>query len=371
MLHKRNTSASGNDLLLVIPHELIGEILFSNHNEPLSGHLGITKTLYKIKDRYFWDSLQRDVIKFVKGCPDCQARKGSGNRLPQGLLQPIPIGLPFSKVGIDVIGPFRITQKRKTVVVVATDYATRWVEAKALVNQKAEHIALFILENIICRHGCPVEFVTDRGTNFRSELVTNLCRIMGINNLFTTSYHPQCNGLTERCNQTIKDMLAMYTNTQQTDWDLYVPHVVFAYNTSRQDTTKMSPFMLVYGREPILPTDASLKLPVGNTDIIELRERALNVRSQAVENIRGKQIKDKTRYDTKHRRVEYLPGDKVKVFTPIKKIGKSEKLLLRYFGPYEIIEKKGEVDYLVKMGSRRDSREDIIHVSRILPDKNQ
>jgi hypothetical protein len=162
-------------------------------------------------------------------------------------------------------------------------------------------------------------------------------------------------------------MLAIYTNTQQTDWDLYVPHVAFAYNTSRQDTTKVSPFMLVYGRDPILPSDASLHLPTENPNVIEIRERALNVRSNAIDNIREKQQKDKTRYDTKHRRVEYLPGDQVKVFTPIKKVGKSEKLLLRYFGPFEILEKRGEVDYLVKMGCGRNARIDVVHVSRILP----
>ena len=159
--------------------------------------------------------------------------------------------------------------------------------------------------------------MSDRGTNFRSELIGELLRIMGTNRQFTTAYHPSCNGLTERFNKTLADMLAMYTNTNQTDWDEFLPHVTFAYNTSRQDTTKLSPLMLVYGREPVLPSETSLRKNIENIDIINIREKALAVKNMAVDNIRLKQNIDKKRYDEKHRHVKFRVGDKIKIFTPV------------------------------------------------------
>lgn len=284
-----------------------------------------------------------------------------------GLLQPIPVGTPFERVGIDILGPFRRSRNGKTVIVVATDYATRWAETEALSSGKALPVAKFMLEKIITRHGAPRHILSDRGQTFRSQLVHELLQCMGTTNQYTTSYHPSCNGLTERLNKTLADMLSKYTNTKQTDWDEYLPHVTFAYNSARQDTTKYSPFMLVYGREPILPTEANLMEPNDSQDAHKIREKALAVRNMAAENINKKRATDKVRYDEKHRHLEFKEGDLVKVFTPIRKVGRSEKLLLRWFGPYKIVRKIGEVDYEIQKGPTKSSKKEVVHVSRILP----
>lgn len=367
VLYKVNPLPEGPDNLLVIPAHLREEILYSHHSEPLAGHLGLTKTLFKIKERYFWESLQKDVERFVRGCEDCQARKGQQNKKPVGLLQPIEVGTPFERVGIDLLGPFRRSRSGKTMIIVATDYATRWVETEALSSGQAKPVAKFILEKIITRHGSPRYILSDQGKTFRSNLVRELLKCMGTCNQYTTAYHPSCNGLTERFNKTLANMLSMYTNEQQTDWDEYLSLVTFAYNTARQDTTQFSPFMLVYGREAIQPTEANLHEVCKSPDACAIRERALAVRSLAVENIKKKQGKDKKRYDSKHRYLEFKKGDQVKVFTPVRKVGRSEKLLLRWFGPYYIVEKKSQVDYLVQKGPTSRSKSEVVHVSRILP----
>lgn len=341
--------------------------MYSNHSEPLSGHLGTAKILHRIQQRFYWDGLRKDVERFIKGCPDCQARKGQQNRKPVGLLHPIPVGTPFEKVGIDILGPFRRSSQGKTVIVVATDYATRWAETEALPSGKAGPIAKFILEKIITRHGTPKELLSDRGKVFQSELVKELLKSMGTTSQFTTAYHPSTNGLTERLNKTLADMISIYTNTNQTNWDQYLPHVTFAYNSTKQDTTNFSPFMLVYGREPILPSEANLLPTPTSLDSTDIRNTSLAVRSLAVENIKRKQRIDKYRYDAKHRHVEYQEGDQVKVFTPVRKVGRSEKLLLRWFGPYYITRKVSDVDYEIQKGPSKSAKKDIVHVSRILP----
>lgn len=258
ILYKRNTRTDGNEHLLVIPHGMRREILYQNHNEPVAGHLGFSKTFNRIRDRYYWDSMQADIEKDVKGCPNCQARKGQTHLRPAGFFKPLTVGQPFDRVGIDFLGPFRRRKRGKVVIVVATDYATRWVEARALPNGKVEHVARFVVEQIICRHGAPRILFSDRGKVFQSQVVKEILNYLGSENRFTTAYHPQTNGLTERFNKTLAGMLSKYTNTAHTDWDEYIPHVVFAYNTAVQDTTQMTPFKLLYGRSPILPSEAQV-----------------------------------------------------------------------------------------------------------------
>lgn len=148
ILYRVNSNPQGTANLLVIPRYLVREIIFSHHSEPTSGHLGIAKTLNKISTRYYWLHPQKDVEKF-KGCVDCQARKGQETRKPVGFLQPIPIGMPFERVDIDILGPFRKSSNGKTVIVVATDYATRWAETAALTKAKAGHVAKFLMQFII------------------------------------------------------------------------------------------------------------------------------------------------------------------------------------------------------------------------------
>ena len=367
VLYKINPSSFGREHLSVIPKNLIGEVIYTCHSEPTSGHLGTAKTLNKIRQRFYWEKLQNHVERFIKGCPDCQARKGQQNRKPVGLLHPIPVGTPFQRVGIDLLGPFRRSSNGKTMIVVATDYATRWAETEALPSGKAGPVGKFILEKIITRHGAPKYLLSDRGKVFQSDVVKELLKKMGTTSHFTTSYHPSTNGLTERLNKTLADMISNYTNTNQTNWDQYLPHVTFAYNSSKQDTTHFSPFMLVYGREPILPIEATLMPPPNPTDSSQIRDTSLAIRNLAVENIKRRQNIDKIRYDSKHRHVEYSEGDQVKVFTPVRKVGRSEKLLLRWFGPYYITRKVSDVDYEIKKGQSNKAKKDIVHVSRILP----
>ena len=171
---------------------------------------------------------------------------------------------------------------------------------------------------------------------------------MGAENHFTTAYRPQTNGLTERLNKTLADMLSMYVNTPQTDWDEYLPQVTFAYNTARQESTKITPFELLYGRLAILPTEAQLAEPIETEFVIKTKEQITVIREQAKANIISQQVKDKRRYDGKHRHIEYQVGQKVKVYNPERHVGKTDKLLLKWFGPYEVIERKSDVNYVIK-----------------------
>lgn len=148
---------------------------------------------------------------------------------------------------------------------------------------------------------------------------------------------------------------------------IYLPFVTLAYNTSKQESSGFPPSLLVFGRDLRLPSDASLALETDSVEITQFRDKLYAIRNQAVRNIEATQDRAKSRYDLRHTYVEYEPGDLVKVFNPANKVGKTSKFLIRWHGPYTIMKKYTAVDYLVRLGDKRNSKTDVIHVSRIRP----
>jgi len=174
-------------------------------------------------------------------------------------LHPIKVGQPFDRVGMDIVGPLPMTKHGNQYIIVATEYLTKWPEARALPDAKAISVVPFFYEDIICRHGCPKELLTDQGTHFVNELLDSLCNRLGVKHRLSTPYHPQTNGLVERFNKTLCEILAKYSIEYKEDWDVFLPSALFAYRTMRQNTTRYEPFYLTYGRDAVMPID--LKLP--------------------------------------------------------------------------------------------------------------
>jgi len=175
-------------------------------------------------------------------------------------LHPIKVGQPFDRLGMDIVGPLPTTKRGNKYIVVATEYLTKWPEAHAIPDAKAASVISFFHEDIICRHGCPKELLTDQGTHFVNEMLNSLCKRLGIRHRLSTAYHPQTNGLVERFNKTLCELLAKYSSEWKEDWDVFLPSALFAYRTMRQNTTRYEPFYLTYGRDATLPID--LEIPV-------------------------------------------------------------------------------------------------------------
>ena len=185
----------------------------------------------------------------------------------------------------------------------------------------------------------------------------------------TTAYHPATNGLTERFNKTLATMLSMFVDSSHSDWDDYLPYVCFAYNTSTQASTKYSPFFLLHGFEATLPSEVDpTTIGCDNANqYAELVETMLKEkRALARTNLEHSQTANKIRYDARHRPVIYQPGDKVMVYTPRRKVGRSEKLLHFYYGPYVVINRCGLNTYRVREDNN-SGRSDIVHVTRMKP----
>ncbi|GFU92145.1 retrovirus-related Pol polyprotein from transposon 412 [Trichonephila clavipes] len=260
---------------------------------------------------------------------------------------------------------------RKLMTGYARDFTGR--ECTEMSFAEVDEIAKFLLEEIVLRHGAPRVIITDRGAVFRSRLVSSLVDLCNIDHRFTTAYHPQTNGLTERFNKTLSDMLSMYVDVEQKNWDEILPFVTFAYNTAKQETTGFTPFYLLHGREAETTLDTMLPFCPNDFDdnnITKIAARAEESRQLARVHTLRAQDKDRRRYDSKHQMVSYAPGDLVWVYTPVRKVGLSEKLLRRYFGPYQVLRRLSAVTYEVQdfdPASRKRKLREVVHVLRMKP----
>ncbi|UYV61797.1 K02A2.6-like, partial [Cordylochernes scorpioides] len=370
-LYKRNFDPVGQRWLLVIPRHLRPDVLRSLHDNPTAGHLGLAKTHDRIRRKYFWPGLLRSIRKYVGHCRECQRRKHAPLR-PPGLLQPIPpTSVPFQRVGIDLLGRFPISHLGNKWIIVCTDYLTRYAITRALPSADAQQVAKFVLEDVVLKHGAPREIITDRGRVFQSKLISELTGLCSSAQRFTTAYHPQTNGLNERLNKTLADMLSMYVDVEQKEWDVILPFITFAYNTAKQDTTGFTPFSLIHGREAETTLDTLFPLLKDEDQEDYNREivtRAEETRQLARLHTLRAQEGNKRLYDAKHREVSYQPGDKVWIFIPVRKIGISEKLIKRYFGPYRVTRRISDVTYEVESldtTNRRRKPKEIVHVVRM------
>lgn len=375
VLYKRNFEHSKEKFLLVVPSALRPEILEACHDDPAAGHLGVSRTLARIRTKYYWPKLLDAVQHYVRTCRDCQRRKTPPLK-PAGFLQPIePPESPFEQVGMDLLGPFPTSSMGNRWIVVATDYLTRYAETASLTRGTAIEVAEFFVTNIVLRHGAPKVVITDRGTAFTANLTQSIMKLTHTSHRKTTAYHPQTNGLTERLNRTLTDMLSIYVDLEHRAWDKILPYATFAYNTAVQETTKVTPFQLVYGRVVTTPLDAML--PVGDNtehkpDISEFIQRAEEARQLARHHIKQQQRVDANRYNLRRRGVDYAPGDLVWIWTPVRTPGLSEKLMRRYFGPYRVLRRVSSLNYEVspegQVSSSRCRRStEIVHVVRMKP----
>ncbi|KAM7294020.1 DDE-type integrase/transposase/recombinase [Ixodes scapularis] len=208
-----------------------------------------------------------------------------------------------------------------------------------------------------------------------AQLTQEVLRLSHTSHRRTTAYHPQTNGLTERLNKTIADMISMYVDVEHKTWDEVLPYVTFAYNTAVQETTGVTPFQLVHGRKVTTMLDAMLPHEPAvdaSDDAQVVAQRAEEVRQLARLRIKAQQRVDTGRYNLRRRDVHFQPGDRVWVWTPIRRRGLSEKLLKRYFGPYKVLRRLGDLNYEVmpdgtRTSSRRPPRPEVVHVVRLKP----
>jgi hypothetical protein len=319
-------------LRIIRKHEFEA-IMYLFHDHELSAHFATQVTYEKIREKYYWKGMLKDIETYVKSCDQCQ-RRGK----PQGKheLHPIKVKYPFYQIGIDIVGPLPRTEKGNKYIVVAMDYFTKWPEAKPIKEATAKEVSTFIFEDIICRHGCPQRILTDRGSHFNNQLVKILTEKFNIKHGFSTPYHPKTNGLVERFNKTLCEALAKLTNKNK-EWDDKISPVLFAYRSKKQSSTQIEPFYLTYGRKVTLTNEDNEKETSITEHINHIIEELPKERDQAKLRIENSQKHQKEYHDKKgKRKQEFKIGDKVLYYNAAKEKQWSGKLDEKWKGPYYI-----------------------------------
>ncbi len=352
------------DPAIVVPKSLEIDILKGTHDSPFAGHLGVTRTLDRIRKRFFWQRMRKSVADYIRQCDICVRRKAPAPTANNGKapLQNLEVSEPFTFWALDYMGPLPESSQGNKHILVLMNHFTKWCEAFPTRDQRASTVAKILVDRVFSRFGPPVVLHSDQGANFESTLMHEMCDIMGITKSRTTAYHPQCDGQVERQNRTLQDMLAAFCAEHDYDWDLWLDAVVFAYNTSRQESIQTSPYELVFGRTPRLPLGLELGFPLKEPRTQSeysqsVRKVYKEVREVAKVNLEKARKKQRKCNEERSRTwCPFATGETVYLRKP-----KGWKFGPKWVGPFEVICRLG-VDYKIKSSKGKIS---VVHHDRL------
>jgi RNase H-like domain found in reverse transcriptase/Integrase zinc binding domain/Reverse transcriptase (RNA-dependent DNA polymerase)/Chromo (CHRromatin Organisation MOdifier) domain len=350
-------------------------IMHECHNARVAGHMGIDKTLELVKRDYFWPGQERDVKEYVSTCEACQRNKASTTQ-PSGKLQPLPIPeQKWSTVTMDLTVGLPRTVRGHTAVVVFVDKFTKMVHYVATIsNVDAPQLAQIFFDTVFRLHGLPAVIISDRDPKFTGQFWSQLFKLTGTKLAWSTAYHPQTDGQTERQMRTLKEALRSYVNTRHTNWDEHLVHLEFAYNNAIHKSTGYSPFYLNYGYHPRVPsTIPREELRFLNKDLTNFFEDWEQDVAHAKSNLEKAQLSQKSLADeSRGENLTFNIGDKVLLSTKnlkLKDIGQSQKLLPKFVGPFPIIKVVSPVNYTLQLPDEWNRIHPTFHVSLLKPFK--
>jgi hypothetical protein len=241
---------------------LIRQILESEHNTKVAGHMGQDKTIELIRRNFWWPKMDDEIIDFVRSCLQCQKNKAARHQ-PYGLLTPMELPYaPWQSIAMDFITDLPLSEQCDQLWVVI-DRFTKMAHFIPLPKngKTASDLARIFAREVWRHHGLPSDIVSDRDSRFTSAIWQEFLKQSGIRPRMSTAFHPQTDGQTERLNQTIEAYLRAFVSYEQDDWVSLLPMAEFAYNNSTTNATDMSPFYANYGFHPTA-TNPSAVLPL-------------------------------------------------------------------------------------------------------------
>jgi hypothetical protein len=356
--HERQRNA------LFLPHKFRKRAMCDAHGTILTGHDAVTKTYIRISDSYFWPGMVTDITKHIQSCLQCQVRKTSKPK--QVPLHPLPVvDQPNQRVHIDLFGPLKISGNQNKFILCITDAFTKYAEVVAIPDKQAETVANEIFTNWICRFGSPIQIHSDGGKEFCNKLADELFELLGIKHTKTSPAHPQCNSQVEVFNKTVAKYLSSFVNETTLDWEQYIPALMFAYNTSYHSTIMSTPFELLYGMKPRLPSFPNQdiqRLHYGESFASQRLQILQKARLIAFENAQTKGEGYKTQFDKQTSAHTYQLGDLV-LYHEQNFLGKNKKLAPKWLGPATVV-KVNETNVHIKCKTGKIKLLNVSHIKK-------
>ena len=369
VLYRRCDDAlsSVQTLRLVAPPAIRDKIFHFLHSCRTGGHLGINRTVSSVRRRFWWSGMKTDVMRWCQHCDRCQRRnhRSGPGRAP---LHQEPVGSPMERIAFDILSFPQETDLGNKCVLVVCDYFTKWTEAFPLKDHQATTVADTWMTQIFLRFGVPRIIHSDQAPEFTSELMQELFRLLEIQQTRTCPYRPQSDGLVERFNRTLIDMLSKFCGDYTQDWDEHIPYLLCAYRASVNESTGCSPNHLMLGREILLPIDLmfpcnSLPSYKCRTEYVEWVKKTMEDNFERVRfNLKSAAQRQKRYFDDRTKLHQFRKGDWVLRFYPPNLRNKLKSL---YIGPYLVISQPGAVTYTLQRDpSHRPVTVHVDHIKR-------
>lgn len=322
------------------------------HDSLLGGHAGLNRTVKKIKRQFNWPGLKQEVKDYIKNCPSCQTNKTTNRHHRSPMIITTTSSKPFEKIFMDIVGPLIPTAIGNTYILTMQDDLTKYSLGVPLPDHTANTIAQAFVVNFVCVHGIPETILTDQGTDFLSKIFAEVCKLLKINKINTSPYHPQTNGSLERSHRTLAEYLRHYVDKDLNNWDQLLPYALFVYNSTEHSSTNYQPYALLYGKELDIPVKLKCNPePRYNYDdyVFDLKQKMQESHKIARERLINKKIKSKKQYDKK----EFSEDLDVKDLILLKDKTQKNKLSPLWKGPFEILEVLDTENVVIQRGRRK------------------
>ncbi|GAA5907915.1 hypothetical protein JCM5296_006131 [Sporobolomyces johnsonii] len=342
-----------------------------SHDDPGAGHLGIDKTLERLRRTMYFPQEYRQVVSFVNTCDTCFRNKSKRSR-PHGFLHPLPApSRPWASIALDFIVKLPATPTGNDSILVVVDRFTRYAHFIPCREEgtNASRFAQLFYRHIFAHHGLPQDIVSDRGAVFDSTFWRTLTRLTRTKLSMSTAFHPQSDGITERLNQTLEQYLRMFINYQQDDWEDLLPLAQFVYNDTAHSSTKTTPFFATYGYHPTFavtfePTESKYR----DADATSFASRLATLHQVLRHELENAAARMKKHYDQHRKEAPHFDiGDLVWLSSKnISTSRQSQKLDHRFLGPYPVAAKVGDAAYRLTLPDEVRIHP-VFHVSLLYP----
>ncbi|KAA3453025.1 pol protein [Gossypium australe] len=344
-------------------------ILQDAHSSPYAMHPGSSKMYGDLRKQFWWPGLKREVTEFVRRCLTCQRVKAE-HQLPSGLLQPVKIPQwKWERITMDFVSGLPLTPSKKDAVWVIVDRLTKSAHfIPVRVDYSLQRLAKLYVAEIVRLHGVPVSIISDRDPRFTSRFWKALHQALGTRLDFSTAFHPQSDGQSERVIQILEDMLRGCVLDFGGSWEELLPLAEFAYNNSYQASIKMAPYEALYGRRcrtPTCWTELGERQMLGPELVAETENKVKKIQAR----LKEASDRQKSYADLRRRDIEFAVGDEVFLkVSPWKKVlrfGKKGKLSPRFIGPFKVMKRVGPVAYQLELPAELSQIHDVFHVSML------
>ena len=336
----RKQPADPTRIQIVLPEVLRPRLLRLAHHSPLAGHPGQTRLHHRLSRSYYWPQMAADVATTVRECSACAKNRLRLIRNTSPMLL-FPATNPLESVAIDILGPLPKSKRGFRFILVIADRFTKLTQVVPLRKITAYDVAVAFVEHWVFKYGPPKTLLSDNGSQFVAHFFQRVCRILGTNNAYTTTYHPQTNGQVERFNRSLLAMLRCYVEDNPEDWCLMVHVLTFAYNMSVHRSTGTTPFELVLTRYPpefTLAHNANRLEAVTNNDRADFASRLGVCITKARNSLLKSQARYKRNYDKRLRKTTPIRVHD-SVFLDISDPAhKTPKLTHSVSGPYRVLD---------------------------------